>query len=286
MKQHTITLNTGASMPLIGFGTYLIKDPEICERSVAEALRAGYRLIDTAQFYGNEAAVGRAIKKSGIPREDIFVTTKLWHTDAGDLKTRPAFEASLKRLGLDYVDLYLIHHPYGDVYGAWRVMEKLYHEGLAKAIGLSNFYPDRLEDLILHFDVLPAVDQLEAHIYHQRQDARKLMAEHQIALMAWGPFSQGKTDLLENAALKEIAARHGKTAAQTALRFLVQQDIVVIPKSTHAERIRENAEIFDFALSPGEMAVLSALDTKKSAGAPHDDPANVKRIVGFVTPLA
>ncbi len=284
--QHTITLNTGAKMPLVGFGTYLINDPETCERSVLQALEAGYRLIDTAQFYGNEAAVGQAIKKSGIPREQLFITTKLWHTDTGDAKTRPAFEASLQRLGLDYVDLYLIHHPFGDVYGAWRVMEKLYHEGLAKAIGLSNFYADRLQDLILHFDVLPAVDQLEAHIYHQRQDARALMAEHNIALMSWGPFSQGKTDLLENAILKGIAAQHGKTPAQAALRFLVQQNIVVIPKSTHEARIKENIDIFDFTLTDDQMAALTALDTKKSAGLPHDDPANVKRIVGFVNPLA
>ncbi len=284
--QHSVTLNTGARMPLIGFGTYLINDHEVCERSVLDALEAGYRLIDTAQFYGNEAAVGRAIKKSGIPREELFVTTKLWHTDTGDTKTRPAFEASLKRLGLDYVDLYLIHHPYGDVYGAWRVMEKLYHEGLARAIGLSNFYADRLQDLTLHHEVIPAVDQLETHIYHQRQDARALMAEHNIALMAWGPFSQGKTDLLENATLKEIAARHGKTPAQTALRFLVQQNIVVIPKSTHLARIKENIDIFNFSLTDADMAALTALDTKKSAGLPHDDPANVKRIVGFVNPLS
>ncbi len=284
--QHSITLNTGAGMPLIGFGTYLIKDPEVCERAVTSALEAGYRLIDTAQFYGNEEAVGRAIRKSGIPRDELFVTTKLWHTDAGDAKTRPAFEASLRRLGLEYVDLYLIHHPFGDVYGAWRVMEKLYHEGLARAIGLSNFYPDRLQDLILHFDVMPAVDQLETHIYHQRHDARRLMAGHGIALMAWGPFSQGKTDLLENAVLKEIAEAHGKTAAQTALRFLTQQNIAVIPKSIHEARIRENIDIFDFSLTDQEMARLTALDTRKSAGLTHDDPANVKRIVGFVHPMA
>jgi 2,5-diketo-D-gluconate reductase A len=184
------------------------------------------------------------------------------------------------------VDLYLIHHPYGDIYGSWRVMEKLFHEGLAKAIGLSNFYPDRLQDLILHHDVPPAVNQLETHIYHQRQDARALMAEHNIALMAWGPFSQGKTDLLENATLKEIAAKHGKSTAQAALRFLLQQNIAVIPKSTHQNRIKENIDIFDFTLTDEEMTALTALDTKKSAGLPHDDPANVKRIVGFVNPLS
>jgi 2,5-diketo-D-gluconate reductase A len=184
------------------------------------------------------------------------------------------------------VDLYLIHHPYGDIYGSWRVMEKLFHEGLAKAIGLSNFYPDRLQDLILHHDVPPAVNQLETHIYHQRQDARALMAEHNIALMAWGPFSQGKTDLLENATLKEIAAKHGKSTAQAALRFLLQQNIAVIPKSTHLNRIKENIDIFDFTLTDEEMTALTALDTKKSAGLPHDDPANVKRIVGFVNPLS
>lgn len=283
---HTITLNTGTRMPLIGFGTYLINDHEVCERSVSQALEAGYRLIDTAQFYGNEAAVGRAIKNSGIPREELFITTKLWHTDTGDAKTRPAFEASLKRLGLDYVDLYLIHHPYGDIYGSWRVMEKLFHEGLARAIGLSNFYPDRFQDLILHHDVPPAVNQLETHIYHQRRDARALMAEHNIALMAWGPFSQGKTDLLENATLKKIAAKHGKSPAQAALRFLLQQNIAVIPKSTHLNRIKENIDIFDFTLTDEEMTALTALDTKKSAGLPHDDPANVKRIVGFVNPLS
>ncbi|MDD4080152.1 MAG: aldo/keto reductase [Eubacteriales bacterium] len=279
--QHSLTLNTGAPMPLVGFGTYLIKDPEVCKSSVLTALEAGYRLVDTAQFYGNEEAVGQAINESGIPREELFITTKLWHTDAGDAKTRLAFEASLKRLGLDYVDLYLIHHPFGDVYGAWRVMEQLYHEGLARAIGLSNFYPDRLQDLLLHFDVVPAVDQLETHIYHQRLDARELMARHDIRLMAWGPFSQGKTDLLKNAALGEIAARYGKTPAQAALRFLIQQGIAVIPKSVNEHRIRENIGLFDFALSDEDMTALKALDTKKSAGLTHDDPANVRRIVAL-----
>lgn len=279
--QHSITLNTGAKMPLIGFGTYLIKDQEVCRRAVSQALASGYRLIDTAQFYGNEEAVGQAIRDSGIPREELFITTKLWHTHAGDSKTRPAFEDSLKRLGLDYVDLYLIHHPFGDVYGAWRVMEKIHHEGLARAIGLSNFYPDRLQDLLLHFEVVPAVTQLETHIYHQRLDARELMARHNIALMAWGPFSQGKTDLLDNQTLKAIAAQHGKTPAQAALRFLIQQGISVIPKSIHEERIRENIALFDFALSEEEMAALYALDTKKPAGLPHDDPANVRRIVAL-----
>jgi 2,5-diketo-D-gluconate reductase A len=279
--QHTMMLNTGAPMPLVGFGTYLIKEPEVCRSSVLTALKAGYRLIDTAQFYGNEEAVGQAIRESGVPREKLFITTKLWHTDAGDNKTRPAFEASLKRLGLDYVDLYLIHHPFGDVYGAWRVMEHLYHEGRARAIGFSNFYPDRLMDLILHFDVVPAVDQLETHIYHQRLDARELMARHKVQLMAWGPFSQGKTDLLNNTTLGKIASRHGKTPAQVALRFLVQQGITVIPKSDNEHRIRENIDLFDFALSDDDLAALQALDTKKSAGLTHDDPANVSRIVAL-----
>lgn len=282
----TIQLNTGAQMPVIGFGTYLITDPAVCERAVSQALENGYRLIDTAQFYGNEEAVGRAIRASGIPREELFITTKLWHTDTGDEKTRPAFEASLQRLGLDYVDLYLIHHPYGDVYGSWRVMQKLYQEGAARTIGLSNFYPDRLQDLLLHFEVAPAVVQLEAHLYHQRLDARQLMDEHNIALMAWGPFSQGKTDLLDNATLKDIAHHHGKTPAQVALRFLVQEGMVVIPKSINQDRIRENIDLFDFTLNEDEMGRLRALDTKKSAGLTHDDPANVKRILGFIKPLA
>ena len=282
----TIRLNTGAQMPVVGFGTYLIKDPAVCERAVSQALENGYRLIDTAQFYGNEEAVGRAIRASGIPREELFITTKLWHTDTGGMKTRPAFEASLQRLGLDYVDLYLIHHPYGDVYGSWRVMQKLYQEGAARAIGLSNFYPDRLQDLLLHFEVAPAVVQLEAHLYHQRLDARQLMDEHNIALMAWGPFSQGKTDLLDNATLKDIAHHHGKTPAQVALRFLVQEGMVVIPKSINQDRIRENIDLFDFTLNEDEMGRLRALDTKKSAGLTHDDPANVKRILGFIKPLA
>lgn len=273
-----VTLNTGAKMPLLGFGTYLVKDPAVCQQAVETALETGYRLIDTAQFYQNEEAVGHAIRASGIRREELFITTKLWIHDATYDKAAPAFAASLKRLGLDYVDLYLLHHPYHDVFGAWRALTGFYQEGRARAIGLSNFYADRLTDLALFAEVRPAVDQLECHPYHQRREMTDTLNEYGVALQAWGPFSQGKTDLLNNKALLSIAKKHGKTTAQVSLRWLVQRGISALPKSVQAERIRENFDIFNFALSEEDMAAIKALDTGKPAGLPHTDPVNVKRI--------
>ncbi len=274
----TVTLSTGAKMPLIGFGTYLINDSRICEQAVSDALEIGYRLIDTAQFYGNEEAVGRAVRNSGIPRKELFITTKLWINDMGYEKAKAALDASLVKLGLDYADLYLLHHPFGDYYGAWRAVSEAYRQGRVLAIGVSNFYADRLTDLALHNDIFPAVDQLEIHPYHQRHEMEDTLREYAVIPQAWGPFSQGKTDLLENPSLLSIAEKHGKTAAQVCLRWLTQRGISALPKSTHKERIRENFDIFDFELSLNDMDAIALLDKQKPAGLPHTDPENVRRI--------
>lgn len=273
-----IRLATGASMPLLGFGTYLIKDLAVCERAVGDALEAGYRLIDTAQFYGNEEAVGRAIRRSGVPRGELFVTTKLWISDMSEEKAAPAFGRSLERLGMDYVDLYLLHHPFGDVYGAWRAAQRFFRDGRARAIGVSNFYADRVTDLALNNEIRPHVDQLETHPYHQRREMEPTLAEYGTAHQAWGPFSQGKTDLLENPVLKAIGEKHGKTTAQVCLRWLTQRGVCALPKSTHKARIRENFQVFDFRLCASDMAAIALLDTGKPAGTPHTDPNNIKRI--------
>ncbi len=273
-----VTLSTGAAMPLIGFGTYLINDLAVCERSVSDALEIGYRLIDTAQFYGNEEAVGRAVRNSGIPRKELFITTKLWISDMGYEKAKAALEKSLDKLGMDYVDLYLIHHPFGDYYGAWRAVCEACREGRVLAVGVSNFYADRLTDLALQNDVFPAVDQLEIHPYHQRHEMEDSLREYGTVPQAWGPFSQGKTDLLDNPVLVSIGEKYGKTTAQVCLRWLIQRGISALPKSTRRERIRENFEVFDFQLSAADMAAIALLDRRKPAGLPHTDPANVKRI--------
>lgn len=273
-----VTLATGARMPLLGFGTYLIKDLAVCERAVTDALEAGYRLIDTAQFYGNEEAVGRAIRNSGIPRGELFVTTKLWISDMTEEKAAPAFERSLERLGMEYVDLYLLHHPFGDVYGAWRTAQRLFQEGRAKAIGVSNFYADRVIDLALNNEIRPHVDQLETHPYHQRREMEGTLSEFGVAHQAWGPFSQGKTDLLENPVLKAIGEKHGKTTAQVCLRWLTQRGVCALPKSIHRARIRENYQVFDFRLSDNDLAAIALLDTGKPAGMSHTNPENIKRI--------
>ncbi len=273
-----VTLSTGAAMPLIGFGTYLINDLTVCERSVSDALEIGYRLIDTAQFYGNEEAVGRAVRNSGIPRKELFITTKLWISDMGYEKAKAALEMSLHKLGMDYVDLYLIHHPFGDYYGAWRAVCEAYRGGRTLAVGVSNFYADRLTDLALHNDVFPAVDQLEIHPYHQRHEMEDSLREYSTVPQAWGPFSQGKTDLLDNPMLVSIGEKYGKTTAQVCLRWLIQRGISALPKSTRRERIRENFDVFDFQLSAADMAAITLLDRGKPAGLPHTDPANVKRI--------
>lgn len=272
----TVALNNGVEMLVLGFGVYQVPDHEECERSVLAALHAGYRLIDTAAAYMNEEAVGQAIRKSGVPREEIFVTTKLWIQDAGFESTRTAFERSLAKLRLDYLDLHLIHQPFGDVYGAWRAMEKLYREGRVKAIGVSNFQPDRLMDLIVHHEVVPAVNQIETHPFCQQIETQKFLQENHVQIESWGPFAEGRNNLFENDVLLSIGRKHGKTIAQVVLRWLIQRGVVVIPKSVHKERIVENFAIFDFELADDEMKAISELDQKQSSFFDHRDPEIVK----------
>jgi 2,5-diketo-D-gluconate reductase A len=264
-------------MPGLGFGVFQVP-PEQTEQVVADALAAGYRALDTAAAYRNEEAVGRAIAASGIPRDDLFITTKLWIQDAGEENARRAFELSLQRLGLDHLDLYLIHQPFGDYYGSWRAMEKLHREGLSRAIGVSNFYPDRLVDLIDHNEITPAVNQIECHPFFQRSADQELMRERGVQIESWGPFAEGRNDLFTNSALSEIGAAHGKSVAQVVLRWLTQRNVVVIPKSVRPERMRENLDIFDFELTDDEMARIASLDTGESLFFDHRDPANVSRL--------
>jgi 2,5-diketo-D-gluconate reductase A len=272
----SVTLNNGVKMPLLGFGVFQMHDAEECERSVYNALRTGYRLIDTAASYGNEEAVGKAIKRSGVPREELFVTTKLWITDAGDERTGPAVERSLQRLQLEYLDLYLIHQPVGDVYGAWRVMEKLYQQGTIRAIGVSNFPPDRLMDLMVHNQVVPAVNQVETHPFNQQIDTQAFLQENHVQIESWGPFAEGKHHIFENEVLRSIASKYQKTVGQVILRWLTQRGVVAIPKSVRLERIVENFSIFDFDLSQEDMAAIRTLDTRTSSFFDHRDPTMVK----------
>jgi 2,5-diketo-D-gluconate reductase A len=274
----SVILNNGVTMPLLGFGVFQIPDAEECERSVSEALRTGYRLIDTAAAYGNEAAVGKAIKRSGVAREELFVTTKLWIQDAGYERARPAFERSLQRLQLEYLDLYLIHQPFGDVYGAWRAMEELYREGRIRAIGVSNFQPDRLMDLIVHNDVVPAVNQIETHPFNQQIETQQFLQENNVQIESWGPFAEGRNSIFQNEVLRSIANTYQKTVAQVILRWLTQRDVVAIPKSVRKERIIENFNIFDFELSSDDMTAIGTLDTKTSSFFDHRDPNMVKAL--------
>jgi 2,5-diketo-D-gluconate reductase A len=274
----SVSLNNGVNMPLLGFGVFQMQDAEECERSVYDALRTGYRLIDTAASYGNEEAVGKAIKRSGVPREELFITTKLWIPDAGDERTRSAFERSLQRLQLEYLDLYLIHQPIGDVYGAWRVMEKLYQEGRTRAIGVSNFAPDRLMDLIMHHQVVPAVNQVETHPFNQQLETQAFLQENHVQIESWGPFAEGKHDIFKNEVLRSIADKYQKTVGQVILRWLTQRGVVAIPKSVRLERIVENFSIFDFDLSQEDMAAIRTLDMKTSSFFDHRDPNVVKRL--------
>lgn len=276
MKQ--VVLNNGLAMPILGFGVFQIPDHAECERCVDDALEVGYRSIDTAAAYRNEEAVGKALQRSGLPREELFITTKLWIQDAGYESAREAFERSLNKLQLDYLDLYLIHQPYGDVYGAWRAMEELYQSGQVKAIGVSNFQPDRLVDLILHNKVVPAVNQVETHPFHQQVDAQALMQEYGVQIESWGPFAEGKHNIFNHEQLVAIGNQYGKSAAQVTLRWLIQRDVVVIPKTVRRERMAQNFAVFDFELSAGDMAAIAALDTKESSFFDHRDPAMVKRL--------
>jgi diketogulonate reductase-like aldo/keto reductase len=275
----TVVLNNGVKMPVLGFGVYQVPDAAECENSVYEALKVGYRLLDTAASYSNEEAVGRAIRRSGVPREELFITTKLWVQDASYEKAKPAFEQSLQKLGLDYLDLYLIHQPFGDVYGAWRAMEELYHEGRIKAIGVSNFLPDRLVDLIVHNQVVPAVNQVETHPFHQQVAEQQLMVENKVQLESWGPLAEGKNGIFTNEVLTGIGGRYHKSVAQVVLRWLIQRGSVAIPKSVRPERMAENFDIFDFELSADDMQAIATLDQKTSVVFDHRDPA-IARFVG------
>jgi 2,5-diketo-D-gluconate reductase A len=272
-----VTLGNGVRMPILGFGVYQIP-PEETEQAVRDALAAGYRHIDTAAAYGNEEAVGRAIASSGIPRDELFVTTKLWVSDTGEENTRRGFERSLQRLGLDHLDLYLIHQPFGDYYGSWRAMERLQRDGLVRAIGVSNFYPDRLVDLIDHNELPPAVNQIETHPFFQRADYQELMRERGVQIESWGPLAEGRNNLFTEPTLSGIGAAHGKSVAQVVLRWLIQRGVVVIPKSVRPDRMAENIDVFDFELTDDEMTRIAAMDTGASVFFDHRDPAMVSRL--------
>ena len=273
-----VTLNNGVKMPALGFGVFQIADPETCEQAVYDALMSGYRLLDTAAVYGNEAAVGRAVRRSGIPREELFITTKLWVQDAGYEKTKKAFEASLSNLQLDYLDLYLIHRPFGDYYGAWRAMEELYEAGKIRAIGLSNFGSDRLVELVMNNKVVPAVNQVECHPYFQQKAAFDFMKEYRIQPEAWAPFAEGQKNLFMNEVLSNIGAKYGKSAAQVVLRWNYQRGVVTIPKSVHKERMEQNISIFDFSLTEDEMEQIAALDEGVTLFGSNEDPQYAKMI--------
>lgn len=271
----TVTLHNGLAMPLLGFGVYQMSDEE-AEQGVYEALQAGYRLIDTAASYGNEEAVGRAIQRSGVPREEIFVTSKVWINDVNYEGTKEAYQRSLDKLGLDYLDLYLIHQPYNDVFGAWRAMEELYEAGKVKAIGVSNFTSAKIVDFVQNNKIVPMVNQIETHPFHQQAAAHELMAEYGIVHEGWAPFAEGRQDLFTNETLAAIAEAHGKTVGQVVLRWHIQQGIVAIPKSVRKERIVENFNVFDFELTSEDMATIGKLDESKGLFVNHEDPAFVK----------
>ena len=272
--EHRI-LNNGVEMPVLGFGVYQVGET-VCEQCVRDAIAAGYRSIDTASAYLNERAVGRAIRRSGVPREELFITTKLWVQDAGYESTKRAFAKSLERLQLDYFDLYLIHQPFGDVYGSWRAMEELYREGAVRAIGVSNFQPDRLVDLILHNEVVPAVNQVETHPFCQQAEAAAVMASEGVQIESWAPFAEGRNNLFGTGTLVSLAAKYRKSVAQVVLRWLIQRGVVVIPKSVRPERMAENIDVFDFHLAPEDMDLIATLDTRRSCFLSHRDPETVK----------
>lgn len=270
----TVTLNNGVEMPILGFGVFQVPAEET-ERVVSDALAAGYRHLDTAASYGNEEAVGRAIKASGIARDELFVTTKLWIHSGGEEGTRRAFDTSLRLLGLDYLDLYLIHQPLGDYYSSWRAMQELHRQGAIRAIGVSNFHPDRLVDLIDHNEITPAVNQIETHPYHQRTSDQQVMSERGVQIEAWGPLAEGKNGIFSDPVLTAIGEAHGKSVAQVTLRWLIQRGVVVIPKSSRPERMAENFDVFDFELTDEDMASIATLDTGVSVAFDHRDPAMV-----------
>lgn len=276
-----LTLNNGVKMPILGYGVFQIADLKECERCVLDALEVGYRLLDTAQSYGNESAVGSAIRKSGVPRDEIFLTTKLWISEAGYEKAKASLLGSLERLGLDYIDMVLIHQPFGDVYGSYKAMTELYKEGKIKAIGVSNFFPDRLVDFAKHNEVIPAVNQIELHPFHQQAEALEVMAKFGVQAQAWAPFAEGKNELFTNPVLKAIGDKYGKSNAQVALRFLIQLGVSVLPKTVTKSRMIENQNVFDFELTTEEMDVIKQLDNGVSLFFSHRDPDMVERLVGL-----
>ncbi len=273
-----ITLNNGVKMPQVGYGVYQVT-PEECERCVLDAISVGYRLIDTAQAYHNEEGVGEAILKCGVPREELFIVTKIWISNAGEEMAYASILESLKKLKSDYIDLLLIHQPFGDYYGTYRAMERAYREGKVRAIGVSNFYPDRFIDLQAHVQIKPAINQVETHVFNQQIEAQKYMEKYGCHIMSWGPFAEGLNNFFKNPVLQEIGQLHDKTLAQTALRYLLQRGVVIIPKSTHKERMQENFNIFDFELSKEEMKCIEALDTKRSLFFSHYEPAMVEQFI-------
>lgn len=273
-----VTLNNGVKMPLEGFGVFQVPDPAVCEQAVLDAIATGYRLVDTAAAYMNEQAVGTAIQKCGVPREELFITTKLWVQDASYEGAKRAIETSLRNLGLDYIDLYLIHQPMGDYIGAYRAMEEAYREGKLKAIGVCNFYPNRLADLCETVEVTPAVNQVELHPFFQQENALTLMKEYGVVPEAWGPFAEGNHGIFTHPVLTEIGKQYGKTAAQVALRWNVQRGVVVIPKSIHKNRMEQNIDIWDFRLSEEDMAQIAKLDLDHSEIVDHSDPGFVKML--------
>jgi 2,5-diketo-D-gluconate reductase A len=273
----TVSLNNGVEMPILGFGVFQIPDDQT-EQAVSDALTAGYRSIDTAASYLNEEAVGRAIKNSGVAREHLFVTTKLWVQDAGEANTRRAFEKSLERLGLDYLDLYLIHQPFGDYYSEWRAMQDLLRAGRIRAIGVANFPMDRLVDLIEQNEVTPAVNQIETHPFYQRVEEHELMRGWGVQHEAWAQFAEGRNELFSNPILTDIGQAHGKSVGQIVLRWLIQRTIVVIPKSVRPDRMRENLEVFDFELTDDEVTRIAAMDTRTTLFFDHRDPREVSRL--------
>ena len=275
-----VTLTNGVKMPKLGYGVFQVSKEE-CERCVLDALSVGYRSIDTAQSYGNEEAVGSAVQKSGVPRGELFLTSKIWMSNASYEKAKSSINKSLQRMKTDYLDLMLVHQPFGDYYGAYRAMEEAYKAGKLRAIGVSNFYPDRLIDLCQFAETKPMVNQVETHVFQQQKTAHEYMKKYGVQHEAWGPFAEGKKSCFTNPVLVEIGQNHGKTAAQTALRFLIQSDVVVIPKSTHKERMEQNLDVFDFALSDAEMDAIRALDEGKSLFFDHYDPATVEMLTNM-----
>jgi len=276
-----VTLNNGVQMPVLGYGVYQIADLDECERCVLDAIEVGYRSIDTAQAYYNEEAVGRAVKKSGLPREEFFVTTKIWISNGGYERAAASIEESLRKLQMDYIDLLLIHQPFNDYYGTYRAMQEAYRAGKLGSIGVSNFYPDRLIDFCNFVDVVPAVNQVETHVFQQQKKAHEIMEKYNVQHESWGPFAEGRKDFFSNEVLNEIGKKYGKSASQVALRFLIQNDVVVIPKTVHKERMEQNFNVFDFRLTESDLQLISALDEEQSAFFSHYDPQTVEFIINF-----